>query len=294
MTGPGFGQGLAPGVESVYRGTMSAFTKKAKRAIARALPGFLYQPVRYIYNHLVSIRLVFALPRVKGLSFWGRLRFARRIARISQDILCPHSQGQIISFLSAFMSLPPERTGCIVEAGAYKGGSTAKFSIGAKLVDRKLVVFDSFEGLPDNQEDHDKSILGHSIKNAFEAGKFRGALEEVKSNITRYGEIDVCSFVEGWFDDTMPGFSQDVCAVYVDVDLASSTRTCIKHLYPLLIPGGVLVSQDGDFPLVIEVFDDDEFWEKEVGCPKPHVEGLGTHKLLKIVKPVETAASGPA
>ena len=67
----------------------------------------------------------------------------------------------------------------------------------------------------------------------------------------------------------------------------SSTATCIKYLYPLLEPGGVLVSQDGDFPLVIELLDSDVFWKEEVGCEKPVIEGLGTDKMLKIIKPVK-------
>ena len=71
---------------------------------------------------------------------------------------------------------------------------------------------------------------------------------------------------------------------YLDVDLASSTKTCLKYLYPLVIPGGIIYSQDGDFPLVIEVFNDDRFWENEVGCKKPDIEGLGKKKLLKIIK----------
>ena len=63
------------------------------------------------------------------------------------------------------LSIPKDSEGCIVEAGVYKGGSGAKFSIFAKLVGRRLILFDSFESLPKNLENHDKSILGHSIKN---------------------------------------------------------------------------------------------------------------------------------
>ncbi len=49
----------------------------------------------------------------------------------------------------------------------------------------------------------------------------------------------------------MPCFEQPVLGAYIDVDLASSTIACLKYLYPRLVPGGVIVSQDGDFPLVI-------------------------------------------
>ncbi len=41
----------------------------------------------------------------------------------------------------------------------------------------------------------------------------------------------------------LPTFKEKVAAVYIDVDLASSTRTCLNHLYPLLERGGVCFSQ---------------------------------------------------
>ena len=186
------------------------------------------------------------------------------------------------------MAIPDSDQGCIVEAGVFKAGSSAKFSIAAKYANRELVLFGSFQGLPDNSEAHEQSILGHSIKDWFKKGKFCGALEEVKQNIEKYGELRVCKFIKGWFEDTMPQFTKKIAAVYVDVDLASSTKTCLKYLYPLIIPGGVLCPQDGDFPLVIQVYDDDVFWEKEVGCKKPYIEGLGTQKLIRITKPPDS------
>ncbi|MEJ2672957.1 MAG: TylF/MycF/NovP-related O-methyltransferase, partial [Deltaproteobacteria bacterium] len=178
--------------------------------------------------------------------------------------------------------------GCIAEAGVFKGGSSAKFSLAAKYAKRELILFDSFQGLPENTELHEQSILGHSITGWFKGGAFCGGMEEVKHNIGKYGEITVCKFIKGWFDDTMPLFKEKIAAAYIDVDLASSTKTCLKYLYPLLIPGGVLYSQDGDFPLVIQVFDDDHFWENEVGCKKPCIEGLGTQKLIRITKPLNS------
>ncbi len=208
-----------------------------------------------------------------------------RLKTISRHVDCPHNASHALAFGVEILSLPPSVPGCIVEAGCYKGGSTAKFSIFAKIAGRSLAVFDSFEGLPDNQEAHDKSVLGHSIEGWFEKGKFRGALEEVQRNIRQYGEIEVCRFIQGWFEDTMPGFAEPIAAAYLDVDLASSTRTCLKHLYPLLSPGGALFSQDGDFPLVIEVFRDERFWKNEVGCARPAIEGLGKEKLIAIRKP---------
>ena len=206
------------------------------------------------------------------------------ITRIRRSVECPHNESHVLSFIVELFKLAPATEGVIVEAGCFKGGSSAKISLAAAMLGRPLVVFDSFAGLPPNSESHTASILGHSIAGWFAAGNFCGSLDEVRANVTAYGDISACRFIPGWFEDTMPSFDAPVCAAYIDVDLAASTRTCLKYLYPKLSPGGVLMSQDGDFPLVIDVFKDAEFWTMEVGETPPPVEGLGTSKMLKIVK----------
>jgi O-methyltransferase len=170
---------------------------------------------------------------------------------------------------------------------SYAGVPTrgvATFSLVARLTRRVLFVFDSFEGLPGNDENHCQNIFGAFIKNRFLQGNYRVEFEEVKNNITRFGEIDACRFVQGWFEQTLPLFSEPIAAVYLDVDLVSSTKVCLKYLYPLIVPGGFLYSQDGDLPLVMDVFRDDKFWERELGVSKPAIHGLGQNKMLKITK----------
>ena len=80
----------------------------------------------------------------------------------------------------------------------------------------------------------------------------------------------------------MLGFEEPIAAAYIDVTWRPRLELVSN---PRLSPGGVLISQDGDFPLVMAVFDDDEFWRTEIGCEKPTIEGLGQSKMLKIVKP---------
>ena len=216
-----------------------------------------------------------------------RAHLITRFREIHRALKCPHNESHILTYVIEMLRYSqnhPEGKGVFVEAGCFLGGSTAKLSVVAKMLNRQLVVFDSFEGIPENEEDHQKSIFGYSIKNWFGKGAFCGPLEEVKRNVENHGEIDVCDFVKGWFEDSLPGIDLDIAGAYIDVDLASSTKTCIKYLYPRLLPGGFLVSQDGDFPLVIEVFDDDGFWEEEVGIRKPTIHGLNTRKMLKVYK----------
>lgn len=226
--------------------------------------------------------LSFVLSREPGISVWKKLRIVRQLYVISANVESPHLQEEILAFIRAILSLPGRIEGVIVEAGCYKGGSTAKFSLAADIMNRELVVFDSFQGIPDNSEPHNKTILGG--KAHFRKGAYCGTVDEVKANVERFGRIAHCRFVEGWLENTLPTFKKRVAAVYIDVDLASSTRTCLKYLYPLLERGGVLFSQDGHLPLVIEVFEDDDFWLNEVGCEKPHISGLGEKKLISIKK----------
>lgn len=210
---------------------------------------------------------------------------------ISNNVECPHNPSHILSFVVEMLKLPKDAEGCIVEAGCFKGGSTAKFSLVAKYLGRPLMVFDSFEGLPENSEDHSKTIHGTSIKGWFKGQQFRGSLDEVRRHVEEFGDISVCTFVPGWFEDTLPGYSEKIAAAYLDVDLASSTRTCLQYLYPRIVPRGVLMSQDGDFPMVIDVFDDDDFWKNTVGCDKPHIQGLRHSKMISIVKPDQRTVS---
>lgn len=265
--------------------------KKIKAKIKKILPTHLL--IIYLFLKSFSFRPKEGISLIRFLfksnpqaSFFKRIFIIKQLYVISGNIPCEHTQHEMISVIQTILHTSLDTKGCVVEAGCYKGGSTAKFSIATNLTNRKLVVFDSFEGLPENEEPHEKNIFGGGA--SFTKGRYCGTLEEVKCNITKFGKLNSCEFIKGWFDDTMPFFSKPVVAIYLDVDLASSTRTCIKYLYPLLVPGGILYSQDCHLPLVINVIKDDEFWEKEVGYPKPYIEDLGTQKLIKIVKPVNT------
>ena len=246
------------------------------------LPPFLLRIDHYLNMKDPVCVMQFIFKNHLHISRLKRLALIWKLYKISLLIDSPHSQNEIITFMEAILGIPENHKGVIVEAGCYKGASTAKFSIAAKLAKRKMIVFDSFEGIPNHDEKHEKNIFGGSA--SFPKGSYCGKYSEVKKNVQRFGEIEVCEFVKGWFKDTLPFFKKKVAAAYLDVDLASSTKTCIKYLYPLLIPGGLIYSQDGHLPLVIDAIDDDNFWEQDVGVKKPNIDGLGTHKLVKIKK----------
>jgi O-methyltransferase len=213
-----------------------------------------------------------------------RIGLLSGIYDVSRHVPCAHGESEILQFAVAILLTPASVPGVFVEAGCFKGGSTAKFSLFTRIAGRQLVVFDSFRGIPENTEVHGRNLHGDNV--AFIKGDYSGSMEEVKENVRRYGDLSVCRFVEGYFEESMPGFREPVAGAYLDVDLASSTRTCLKYLWPLLSGGGKIYSQDGHLPLVLQVFADRQFWESEIGsAPPDRVFGAGREKVVWIQKP---------
>jgi O-methyltransferase len=202
--------------------------------------------------------------------------------RVNDAVPFGHEHREMLEVASAIYSLPRSVRGVFVEAGSFKGASAAKLSIACAHMGRKMHIFDSFEGLPPTKEDHGANIWG--VPASFSEGEYAGSLKEVKEAIRRFGVIDICEFHKGWFEETLPTFKKWVAGAYLDVDLQSSTRTCIRYLYPLLQPGGFIFSQDGHLPLIIELLSDKRFWVDEVGTVPPVIHGLGKRKLIRIEK----------
>jgi O-methyltransferase len=216
-----------------------------------------------------------------GISLGQRYRLLKDLYKITfafDDI--PHYQRQILDFVIAILQAPRDIPGVVIEAGCFRGVSTAKFSLAARLAGKQLVVLDSFQGIPANSEQHE--IYGRAV--SFEEGDYAGSQDEVVRNISDYGDIAACRLVAGWFDDTLPHFNEPVAAIYLDVDLVSSTKTCLKYLWPLLNPGGVVFSQDGHLARIQELFNDPRFWLDEVGCEPPKVDYLPRTHLLAVRK----------
>lgn len=256
---------------------------KMKSLLKKSLPAPAYNILRALRNVSDLFACIsFLRNQSLNVSLRDRIWLLKQFYLISFSVDSPHTQAEILACVQSILSLPRNSKGVVVEAGCYKGSSTAKFSLAADIVGKELVVFDSFRGIPANDEPHERNIFGKPA--GFTQGSYCGALDEVEANVAKYGRIDRCRFVQGWFQDTLPEFKELISAVYLDVDLASSTRTCLKYFYPLLESGGVLYSHDGHLPLVIDVFHDDNFWTSEVGCNRPQVVGLGEKKLIKITR----------
>jgi len=257
---------------------------------------------RSLYRRLQSVRFVAGRDRQAILAFLrarypidvplaSRLRLVGQFVRITNHVRTYHTQAEMLTVADRILRLAGRPDFTVLEAGVGKGGGTAKLSLVARLAGARLVVCDSFRGMPPNVERHD-NIYGRQTE--FREGAFRGTARLVERTVARFGAPEVCVLVKGWFADTLPGLAGPFDVVLLDVDLVESTRTCVRWLYPRIRPGGVLLSQDGHLRATIELLGDERFWRDEVGVTPPPIGGLGTTKLVEIpagavaVAPVET------
>ncbi len=204
-----------------------------------------------------------------------RKELAHKMEIAHEDLRCAHTHAEAVAIVSEILRVPSSTPGVVLEAGCFKGGSTAKLSLAARLIGRRLLVYDSFEGLPDVDE---------AEKDRFGKGEYTGALDEVKNNVGKYGALEMCEFVRGWFDQTMPSLKDPVVVAFVDVDLRDSLETCLTNIYPRLVPGGAIFSHDGHLPICVDLMKDPSFW-KRFKEPPPEFDGLGTRKLVRMRKP---------
>jgi len=163
-----------------------------------------------------------------------------------------------------------EVVGDIVECGTFKGGSAANLSLVCDLVGRKLLIFDSFEGLPEGKPKDREA-------KQYKKGDYCGTLKEVEKNISIYGKIDSCLFIKGWYEETLPQINSPILLAFVDVDLEDSLYTCVKNIWPHLVDeGGFLFIDEMDSTDYCALFYSEKFWKTNFGRKPPGLIGAGT------------------
>jgi len=162
---------------------------------------------------------------------------------------------------------PPETEGCVIECGTWQGGSAANLSLVCKMAGRKLVIYDSFEGLPEGKAEDRQGF--------YERGDYCGSLADVKRNIERCGAIEVCEFVKGWFDTTLPDLKGPVLLAFIDVDLELSLETCVRYLWPNLTEKGYIFIDEYVGLDYCSIFWSEEYWKKNFDRTPPGLIGSG-------------------
>lgn len=148
--------------------------------------------------------------------------------------------------------------GDFVECGVWKGGSCMLMAMSLKLFgdnDRKIYLYDTYEGMPEPTKEDVISWNGRSVLEKWEEdksgtrnnfGSWAVGLNEVKANVSNsnYPE-DNFIFVPGDVAQTLKKVKPDnISLLRLDTDWYASTVEELETLYPLLVEKGVLIIDD--------------------------------------------------
>lgn len=120
--------------------------------------------------------------------------------------------------------------GNLAEVGVYTGEFARLFN--RYLPDRKLYLFDTFEGFDAARDDFAES----------DAGKFKDTC--VEKVLARMSHPESCVVRQGYFPDTADGLEDRFCLVSLDTDLYNPTLAGLEYFYPRLEEGGYIFVHD--------------------------------------------------
>jgi hypothetical protein len=177
--------------------------------------------------------------------------------------------------LEAVLRIPPSIKGDLLEIGCYKGRSTASLSRVCKLTKRRLIVCDTFAGLPEPGADQHVFNLRHSEMIEYHAGQYCGTLAEVQNNVRRFGCIEVCEFLVGRAESVLPSRSDQYVMIFEDVDLPAAVEQILMYTWSRLQPGCKFFTEEAqDFPIA-QLFYDRIWWNANLQTEPPGLVGAG-------------------
>jgi phage host-nuclease inhibitor protein Gam len=167
--------------------------------------------------------------------------------------------------------------GDLAECGVWRGGSCMLMALVLlRLSDtgRRIIMFDTFEGHPRPDAEKDVDLWGNKAIDEWEHREAKGSTREwgfasqaeTRANMisTGYPEERLV-LVKGMVESRVPeNTTERLALLRLDTDWYHSARVALRHLYPKLMPGGVLIIDDyGHYKGQREAVDE---YFREIGC----------------------------
>lgn len=146
--------------------------------------------------------------------------------------------------------------GAAAELGVYRGFFAR--CINQLLPERKLYLFDSFEGFSEEA----------NASESFQAAHANTAIEKVLA-ILPYPEKAIVK--PGFFPESLGGLEEQFCLVSLDVDFYQTTLDGLRYFWPRLEKGGYLLLHDWGSPKLPGVAKALQDFERENGCRIPAI-----------------------
>jgi O-methyltransferase len=163
----------------------------------------------------------------------------------------------IVTLAAAVRYLGDRRVpGAFVECGVWKGGSmmaVARTLVQTGRDNTELYLFDTFEGMtaPTEQDvsregEPAAALLARDADRDHSLLWARAPMSAVQQAMLTVGYPEHRThYVQGRVEDTVPAAAPaEIALLRLDTDWYESTRHELRHLYPRLQPGGVLILDD--------------------------------------------------
>lgn len=152
--------------------------------------------------------------------------------------------------------------GDIVELGVYRGASLmawANFLEIRNMGDRhkKIVGFDNFKGFGElDEKDGKEDANVGKLSGGFDSGEFETQLRDAISIYDADRFIPYkprIALVKGNIEETIPDYVNNnpgmrIALLHFDADLYKPTMVALEHLWPLVVPGGIVVFDEYGIP----------------------------------------------
>jgi O-methyltransferase len=127
--------------------------------------------------------------------------------------------------------------GDFVELGCNTGASSVLMTklLEAHNSDKKLAVYDSFDGLPSTTQ-----FDGPFYK----TGELKTSEDVLRNNFKNYN-LPLPEIHRGWFQDTLPNeLPEQIAFAYLDGDFYESIMISLRYVYPKLTAGAICLIDD--------------------------------------------------
>jgi len=245
---------MSTAISPLYR--RSIIKKAAGKCLPIAesvLPDWLFKSVYKVafsfYRAVVRFGYLRFLVYAALKSDMARIRRVLKVHRIMPYSLVGWS-GLEATYDAVQAVLIAKIPGALVECGVARGGSAALMGLQTRMAsNRKLWLFDSYEGLPEpGERDFQYGVTGNHVR-PLPKGSCLGtytAVEELlfeKLHLSR-GQV---TMVKGWFQDTLPpnaGKIGDIAVLRIDADWYDSVRLCLDTFYDQVVSNGFVIIDD--------------------------------------------------
>lgn len=135
--------------------------------------------------------------------------------------------------------------GDYVELGCYKGDTSLLLASVLEGNEKRLFIYDSFEGLPSGGEKD-----GAASQNGFVSGALAVTKREVKARFLRAG-MKVPVIKKAWFNElTEVDLPEEIAFAFLDGDLYESIRDSLKLVVGKMNRAGIIVVHDYNNPML--------------------------------------------